>query len=136
MLNMTIFFLLLFIEFILFYLYYKEKNKNKRIDSINQKIKEENKQIENRNLQLTEKTKDIQKIIEQKKQILNTLQQSIEESEQVSRKAFENYIDTLDIEYQRKEKEYQQSLELLNESYEDIQNKLIAETRSNTTRTR
>lgn len=47
MLNIITFFLLLFIALILFYLYYKEKHKNKEIDSINQKIKEENKQIEN-----------------------------------------------------------------------------------------
>lgn len=126
----------MFIEFILFYLYYKEKHKNKEIDSINQKIQQENQQIENRNLQLTEKTKDIQNTIEQKQKILDTLQQSIEESEQISRKAFENYIDVLDVEYQSKEKEYQESLNLLKESYQNIQNNLIAETRSNPARTR
>jgi len=34
----------------------------------------------------------------------------------------------LDIEYQNKEREYQESLKLLEESYGNIQNKLIAET--------
>lgn len=134
--KIIVFFLILIIEFVLFYLYNQEKNKNKEIYTINQKIQQENQQIENRNLQLIEKTKDIQNIIEQKQKILDTLQQSIAESEQISKKAFENYIDVLDIDYFNKEKEYQESLNLLNESYQNIQNNLIAETRSNPARTR
>lgn len=130
------FFLILIVEFVLFYLYNKEKNKNKEIYTINQKIQQENQQIENRNLQLIEETKDIQNTIEQKQKILDTLQQSIVESEQISKKAFENYIDVLDIDYLNKEKEYQESLNLLKESYQNIQNNLIAETRSNPARTR
>lgn len=130
------FFLILIVEFVLFYLYNKEKNKNKEIYTINQKIQQENQQIENRNLQLIEETKDIQNTIEQKQKILDTLQQSLIESEQISKKAFENYIDVLDIDYLNKEKEYQESLNLLNESYQNIQNNLIAETRSNPERTR
>ena len=133
--KIIVFFLILIVEFVLFYLYNKEKNKNKEIYTINQKIQQENQQIENRNLQLIEKTKDIQNIIEQKQKILDTLQQSIAESEQISKKAFENYIDVLDIDYFNKEKEYQESLNLLNESYQNIQNNLIAETRSNPART-
>ena len=134
--KIIVFFLILIVEFVLFYLYNKEKNKNKEIYTINQKIQQENQQIENRNLQLIEETKNIQNTIEQKQKILNTLQQSIVESEQISKKAFENYIDVLDIDYLNKEKEYQESLNLLNESYQNIQNNLIAETRSNPTRTR
>ena len=130
-----VFFLILIVEFVLFCLYNKEKNKNKEIYTINQKIQKENQQIENRNLQLIEETKDIQHTIEQKQKILDTLQQSIAESEQISKKAFENYIDVLDIDYLNKEKEYQESLNLLNESYQNIQNNLIAETRSNPART-
>lgn len=134
--KIIVFFLILIVEFVLFYLYNKEKNKNKEIYTINQKIQQENQQIENRNLQLIEETKDIQNTIEQKQKILDTLQQSLIESEQISKKAFENYIDVLDIDYLNKEKEYQESLNLLNESYQNIQNNLIAETRSNPTRTR
>ena len=134
--KIIVFFLILIIEFVLFYLYNQEKNKNKEIYTINQKIQQENQQIENRNLQLIEETKDIQNTIEQKQKILDTLQQSIAESEQISKKAFENYIDVLDIDYFNKEKEYQESLNLLNESYQNIQNNLIAETRSNPARTR
>ena len=134
--KIIVFFLILIVEFVLFYLYNKEKNKNKEIYTINQKIQQENQQIENRNLQLIKETKDIQNTIEQKQKILDTLQQSIVESEQISKKAFENYIDVLDIDYLNKEKEYQESLNLLNESYQNIQNNLIAETRSNPERTR
>lgn len=134
--KIIVFFLILIVEFVLFYLYNKEKNKNKEIYTINQKIQQENQQIENRNLQLIEETKDIQNTIKQKQKILDTLQQSIVESEQISKKAFENYIDVLDIDYLNKEKEYQESLNLLNESYQNIQNNLIAETRSNPTRAR
>lgn len=134
--KIIVFFLILIIEFVLFYLYNQEKNKNKEIYTINQRIQQENQQIENRNLQLIEETKDIQNTIEQKQKILDTLQQSIAESEQISKKAFENYIDVLDIDYFNKEKEYQESLNLLNESYQNIQNNLIAETRSNPARTR
>ena len=57
------------------------------------------------------------------------LSQSITNAEDVSRKAFENYANVLDIEYQVKEKEYEKALELLNQSYENIQQQLIAETR-------
>ena len=134
--KIIVFFLILIVEFVLFYLYNKEKSKNKEIYIINQKIQQENQQIENKNLQLIEETKDIQNTIEQKQKILDTLQQSIVESEQISKKAFENYIDVLDIDYLNKEKEYQESLNLLNESYQNIQNNLIAKTRSNPTRTR
>lgn len=130
------FFLILIVEFVLFYLYNKEKNKNKEIYIINQKIQQENQQIENKNLQLIEETKNIQNTIEQKQKILDTLHQSIVESEQISKKAFENYADVLEITYQDKEKEYQESVKLLKESYSNIQNGLIAETRSNSARTR
>lgn len=134
--KIIVFFLILIVEFVLFYLYNKEKNKNKEIYIVNQKIQQENQQIENKNLQLIEETKNIQNTIEQKQKILDTLQQSIVESEQISKKAFENYIDVLDIDYLNKEKEYQESLNLLNESYQNIQNNLIAETRPNPTRAR
>lgn len=120
--------LCLCISCLLFYLYSKEKQKNKEIFNINEKIIIKNKEIENRNKDLLNEQNDIQKNIEQKQQTLNQIAQSIENSEQISKKAFENYIDILDKEYSNKEKEYQQSLELLNESYGEIQNKLIAET--------
>lgn len=122
-----IIFLLLCISCLLFYLYYKEKNKTREIDKINENIKKENEKIEDENKYLNEKKDFIQKEIENKQNILDKVQQSIENSEQVSRKAFENYMDTLDKEYELKEKEYYAAIDLLNKSYGDIQNKVNAE---------
>ena len=122
-----IIFLLLCVSCLLFYLYYKEKNKTREIDEINENIKKENEKIEDENKYLNEKKDFIQKEIESKQNILDKVQQSIENSEQVSRKAFENYMDALDKEYELKEKEYQEAVKLLNDSYGDIQNKVNAE---------
>ena len=122
-----IIFLLLCISCLLFYLYYKEKNKTREIDKINENIKKENEKIEDENKYLNEKKDFIQKEIENKQNILDKVQQSIENSEQVSRKAFENYMDTLDKEYELKEKEYYAAIDLLNKSYRDIQDKVNAE---------
>ena len=128
--------LILFLCFscLLFYLYWKEKQKNKEIYNINEEVVIKNKEIENDNKILLDKQKIIQKEIKQKQDILKDMEESIANSEQISRKAFENYIDVLDMEYNNKEREYQESLELLDKSYGDIQNRLIAETRWNSCR--
>ena len=69
----------------------------------------------------------MQKDIENKQKILDNIQKSIEDSEQVSRNAFEQYMDTLDKEYELKEKEYQEAIQLLDKSYGEIQDKVNAE---------
>lgn len=120
-------FILLIISCVLFYLYYKEKNKHIEIETINEKIKRENEKIYKENENLLEKQKLINSFYEQKQKELDIIQKSIEESEQVSRNAFENYMDTLDKEYELKEKEYHAAIDLLNKSYGDIQNKVNAE---------
>lgn len=126
--NWLLIIVFLFISCSLFYLYKKEKQKNKEINEINENIAIKNKEIEKENSVLIDNRKYIQEEIKQKQQILNQIEQTITNSEQISKKAFENYIDVLDTEYNNKEKEYQESLKLLNESYGNIQNKLIAET--------
>ena len=63
----------------------------------------------------------------EKQKELEQMQQSITNAEEVSKKAFENYNDILEKEYILKEQEHQRALELLNKSYENIQNKTIAE---------
>lgn len=120
-------FLLLLIACGLFYLYWKEKNKKIEIISLNKKIQQQNEEIKNENEYLSNKKDYIQKDIEQKQKILDKMQQSITDAEKISKQAFENYADILDTEYSVKEKEYQKSLDLLNESYSNIQNKLNAE---------
>ena len=120
-------FILLIISCVLFYLYYKEKNKHIEIETINEKIKRENEKIYKENENLLEKQRLINNFYKQKQKELDIIQKSIEESEQVSRNAFENYMDTLDKEYELKEKEYYAAIDLLNKSYGDIQNKVNAE---------
>ncbi len=120
-------FIFLIISCVLFYLYYKEKNKHIEIETINEKIKKENEKIEDNNKYLTEKQNYMQKDIENKQKILDNIQKSIEDSEQVSRNAFEQYMDTLDKEYELKEKEYQEAIQLLDKSYGEIQDKVNAE---------
>lgn len=120
-------FILLIVSCVLFYLYYKEKNKHTEIETINEEIKRENEKIYKENENLLEKQRLINSFYEQKQKELDIIQKSIEESEQVSRKAFENYMDTLDKEYELKEKEYHAAIDLLNKSYGDIQNKVNAE---------
>ena len=125
--NWLIFIFLLIISGVLFYLYYKEKNKHIEIENINKEIEKENEKIKNENKHLIEKQDYIQKEILNKQDILNNIQKSIEDSEQVSRNAFEQYMDTLDKEYELKEKEHQEAIQLLDNSYGEIQNKVIAE---------
>ena len=125
--NWLIFIFLLIISSVLFYLYYKEKNKHIEIENINKEIEKENEKIKNENKHLIEKQDYIQKEILNKQDILNNIQKSIEDSEQVSRNAFEQYMDTLDKEYELKEKEHQEAIQLLDNSYGEIQNKVIAE---------
>ena len=111
-------FILLIVSCVLFYLYYKEKNKHIEIETINEKIKRENEKIYKENENLLEKQRLINSFYEQKQKELDIIQKSIEESEQVSRNAFENYMDTLDKEYELKEKEYYAAIDLLNKSAE------------------
>lgn len=120
-------FILLIVSCVLFYLYYKEKNKHIEIETINEKIKRENEKIYKENGELTSQSIKLYEDIQYKQSILDKTQQWIEESEQVSRNAFENYMDTLDKEYELKEKEYYAAIDLLNKSYGDIQNKVNAE---------
>lgn len=120
-------FILLIVSCILFYLYYKEKNKHIEIETINEKIKRENEKIYKENENLLEKQRLINSFYEQKQKELDIIQKSIEESEQVSRNAFEKYMDSLDKEYELKEKEYQEAIQLLDNSYGEIQNKVNTE---------
>ena len=115
-----IIFLLLIIVLVLFYLYNQEKNKNKEIATINQKIQQENEQIEKENAQLLEKKNDMQNNIEEKQKVLHEIQE-------ISRKAFEQYADSLEKEYKEKEQEHAQSIKLLNQSYDNIQSNILAE---------
>ena len=118
-------FIILFIIFLL--LYIQEKNKKIKIIKINEKIKKQNEEIYNENESLLEKQRIISNIYKQKQQELAEMEQNIQNAEQISRKAFENYNDVLDKEYILKEQEHNEALQLLSNSYSNIQNKLNAE---------
>lgn len=108
-----IIFILLFISCLLFYLYYKEKNKHIEIEQINENIRKENELIDN--------------AYNQKQEALTKIQETINNAEQISQKAFENYIDVLDKEYEEKEQEQEAAINLLKESYINLQNEILAE---------
>ena len=108
-----IIFILLFISCLLFYLYYKEKNKHIEIEQINENVRKENELIDN--------------AYNQKQEALTKIQETINNAEQISQKAFENYIDILDKEYEKKEQEQEAAINLLKESYINLQNEILAE---------
>lgn len=125
--NIILNILLLFLCCWLYYLYIKEKEKNKEIDEINQEIKKENEKIYTENENLLEKQRLINSIYNQKQEELSKIQETINESQERSQKAFENYAEILDEEYKTKEKEYNESIQLLNDSYSNIQNRINGE---------
>ena len=112
------------------------KCKTKEIHTINAEIDEANRLKEERceelEQQIKDKLNDIEKIEDkqkEKKQQLDDLQQNvtstIDSQKKLSQVAFENYCETLLKSYDEKEKEYQDSLLLLQNSYSQEQLKLL-----------
>ena len=110
---------------ILFTLYFQEKNKNKDIEEINNKTKEENIKIQKDNENLLEKQKELNAYYKEKQNELNKIQETINNANEVSRQAFLNYSDLLDKEYDNKEQEFQSAVNLLNDSYAEIQGETL-----------
>ena len=111
----------------LFALYINEKTKNKEIEQINEKKKKENEKINNENEKLLEKQKELNAYYLEKQNDLNRIQETINNANEVSRKAFENYNDLLDKEYDAKEEDFNVSVQLLEDSYAEIQAEKLAE---------
>lgn len=111
----------------LFALYINEKTKNKEIEQINEKKKKENEKINNENEKLLEKQKELNAYYSEKQNDLNRIQETINNANEVSRKAFENYNDLLDKEYDAKEEDFNVSVQLLEDSYAEIQAEKLAE---------
>ena len=112
------------------------KKKTKEIHTINTVVDKANKlkEIHSEKLdrQIQDKLKDIENIEDkqkEKKQQLDDLQQNvtntIDSQKKLSQVAFENYCETLLKSYDEKEKEYQDSLSLLQNSYSQEQLKLL-----------
>ena len=112
------------------------KKKTKEIHTINTIVDKANKlkEIHSGKLdrEIQDKLKDIENIEDkqkEKKQQLDDLQQNvtntIDSQKKLSQVAFENYCETLLKSYDEKEKEYQDSLSLLQNSYSQEQLKLL-----------
>ena len=119
------------------------KLKQEKLDELNELIElkeEEAKQqtydinsfIDNYNNQkerCEERINHLKYDINEKQKELSNLQlnvtQSLDNQKELSQKAFENYCEVLVKNYEEKEKEYQDSLTLLSDSYTEIQTKLL-----------
>lgn len=111
---------------ILFYLYCNEKVKNKEIKKINEKIEQRNEEIKNENTLLKITQNNIKESISQKQEELAKIQEMLNHSTETSHLAFTNYSDILEKEYQIKEKEFNDAVELLNKSYDTIQSNILS----------
>lgn len=115
----------------IFYCYFIYK-KSKEIDKINYNVALENKSLEVRHKSLSEEIVFMEMKFKNLVDELNTINQTIDNSfesrKELSKKAFENYCNVLDNSYKEKEIEYNESISLLETSYENYQNKLMRET--------
>ena len=119
---------------VIFCLYSQEKDKNKEKEKINEKARAENLKIENEKIKLQaenevllEKQKGLNTYYLEKQEELKRIQETIDDANEVSRKAFLNYSDVLEQQYQEKEKEYDAAVDLLDKSYADIQTDILSQ---------
>lgn len=126
---MLIVFIILALISIVFFGYSVQLSKhtheiNNSIDKANQ---EKEKELE-KNIQEIE---NLKKNISDKRQQLEEIQKdvtiTIDNQKKLSQEAFQNYCDILLKSYDEKEKEYQDSIDLLNDSYYQQQSKIIDE---------
>ena len=103
-------------------------------DRINQQIQIKNKQLdEETKKKLNEyniatcKVKEVNKTLNTQQELLSKQEKILNNQEELSRKAFENYCDVLDKDYEEKNKEYKIYTETLKSSYSDLQSKLMQE---------
>lgn len=112
---------------VLLWLLWKEKNNKIEQITINTKKQEENLQIENKNKELLNQLNNITTELKTKNAELKNVQTLITMSEDVSKQSFERYNDELDNNYILAEQEYDKSIILLKQSYNNIQDKINAE---------
>ena len=115
----------------IFYGYFIYK-KSKEIDKVNYNVALENKSLELRHKSLSEEIvfmeMKFKNLVDELNAINQTIDNSFESRKELSKKAFENYCNVLDNSYKEKEIEYNESISLLETSYENYQNKLMRET--------
>lgn len=113
------------------YACYTAKKKNTEVEEYNQTVKEDNlKLTSERNSLLS----NLSELRYQEKQIqqdltnkINGFENILKKQQSLSKNAFLNYCNILDNEYKIKEEEYEQSLKILNSSYENKQLKTLKE---------
>lgn len=122
-----IFFVLIICCIWLYYLYKKEKNRKDKIEEINKEIYKEKEKLTNDIEKLNNKKENLQEQIENEECNLKTLKNSLDNSTEINRKAFENYNEILNQQYEKAEQEQEAAINLLNESFANVQNELLAE---------
>lgn len=119
--------ILIFIIIILFYLFWKEHNKNIEQININTEKEKENKKLEDKNNRLLEEQRILEDALVQKRKEIRETRDSITKTTEISKYALEQYNDALDNSYKQKEQEYDEATLLLKKSYNQIQDNLNAE---------
>ena len=105
---------------------------NIEIDNQNKELKVENASLLSKNVQLKGEIQNTEQIINLKEKELNNLQNNItktfDNKKELSQKAFENYCEILNKQYEEEEQEYGMYKDTLQTAYSNLQLKLIQET--------
>ena len=126
---------------ILIYSFYSFKNihrKNEEIDELNKTIEEKNKKLSSQQKQLENNynslsysldvlKNNIENKQEQLKNIQDTIISTAKAKEEMSEKAFSNYCEVLEKQYEEKEQEYDQYRDALETAYSNRQIELMQE---------
>jgi len=103
-------------------------NRLQQVENLKNKLYNINKEINDKVYYSEQKINSLDKTIEDKQKYLDNIQQNvtktIDSQKQLSQSAFENYCEILIKNYEEKEKEYEQSIQKLNDSYFNIQNNI------------
>ena len=104
---------------------------NTTIDIENDKLQKTNSQLRESSIKLQEELSRQSSELNNKKEQLNDLQNNITKTinnqEELSKKAFENYCQILEKDYEEKEKEYDMYEDALNTAYSNLQLQLLQE---------
>ena len=114
-----------FTSIILFIILIFKKNK---IDTINKEIEDENKKLELEKDLLEKQIKSLDIEKDKRHKDLSELEKITNNMDNSAREAFDKYCDLLNSEYFTTEKEYDEMIADLKESYNKIQDRLLAET--------
>ena len=122
-----IFIFLLIISLLLWYIYNKNKKLRQKIIT-NEKIQEENNKIIEQNKILTNEQNILKNNVTRYNENLSSLQEQVINMENTSRKAFKEYCDLLENDYQNIDNEYDTYIQNLKEAYNKIQQEKYEET--------